>query len=179
MRGVDRLSIAIKINAGDDEPFAVEIEGFPTTVEVVKSGAGWMVVPFGLFLFSVPFLIFGPVVAAFSGIFLLAALVFVIRRQGRPDIMLFDRHGVVVTETGLLTDSTWKAAYEEFSGVNLRKCRARAGRRFATYQVIELIHPNPAKNLPLFVRKTTRKPKNRWQAYARLLGVAPTGGEMD
>ena len=44
------MSISIKINAGGDEPFAVDIERFPTEVELEKANSALEILPFGVFL---------------------------------------------------------------------------------------------------------------------------------
>ena len=172
------MSINIKINAGDDEPFAVEIERFPTQVELEKANSPLEMLPFGLFLLVFLYIAlntFAPSIAlsvllvAGGGLLVLAYLL--VRRSERRNIMIFEKTGVMVTEAGLFNDQQWEASYGDFSGVYLRRRQAKSGRSLSVYQIIELKHPDPQKTLPLFVHKTNVAPKERWNTYAELFDL--------
>ena len=167
------MSIAIKINSGDDRPFAVDIEEFPTRIALDKPENGFMLVPLGLFIVAALFFVTGAAVALPVGALLTVLIAFLLWRFGRQNIMQFEKNGVMVTEAGALKDVYWEAVYTDFSGVHMRTRKAKSGRTQTTYQIIELKHPDPEKTLPLYVEKTKNVPKTRWQRYARLFDIPP------
>jgi len=172
------MSINITENAGRDEPFAVEIDEFPTQVSLVKNNSPMEIAPF--FLFLLVFLYFtvnaiAPartlVILLVAGVAMLILSFLLIRRSERRDIMTFGKSGVSVTEAGLFTDHHWQAPYEDFDSVFMRRCQAGAGRKQTIYQMVELKHPDPAKTLPLFVHQTNVVPTERWKSYAELFDL--------
>jgi hypothetical protein len=179
------MSITIRIKSGEDKPFAIEIERFPTEVVLDKAA-----VDFSGAIIAVIVLVF--LFVALNGIFqaavwplalalgvLIASFLFVmIGRRGRQDIMRFEKDRVVVTEAGLLYDTIWEEAYSAFKGVSLRKRRTKSGSSRFTYQIIELKHPDPQKTLPLFVDLTGKTPTRRWLSYVDIFDLPPIKGEL-
>ncbi len=172
------MSVAIRINSGTDEPFAVEINSFPTSIELEKPNSPLEILPFGLFLMV--FLYFAVnaiapavtlVVLTLAGGAMLALSFWLMRQSERKDVMIFDRQGVSVTEAGLFTDHKWQASYSDFEGVVMRRRQAKSGRSYSIYQIIELKHPDPQKTLPLFVRNTNVAPKKRLKTYGELFDL--------
>ncbi len=173
------MSITIKINSGEDKPFAVEIAHLPVEVRLEKPIDGLSILPMGLFALVflyiavssfLPSFVMPALVVAGGGYVLFA--IFVLKRAGHKHILRFEQDHVRVTESGLLRDRHWQAAYSEFKGVYLRRRQAKSGRTQTTYQIIELKHPDKQKTLPLFVDKTKSVPKNRWNAYAKIFQLA-------
>ncbi len=172
------MSVSIRIKSGEDRPFAVDIRKFPATIRIDNNPLRLAALPFVLVFLLVFSIIIGNVVPAIAIIVVPVLLIvaglllfLVLRRRGRQNILLFGRKGVLVTEAGLLRDSNWQADYDEFEGVRLRRRQARQGRGHATYQIIELKHPDPRKTLPLFVEKGKRTPEKRWHSYGELFGL--------
>ncbi len=175
------MSISIKINAGSDEPFAVDIERFPTKVELEKANSALESLPFVLFLMVflyvalssyAPSLSF--LVLMIAGCGMLVSAFWLVRRSERKNIMAFDKNSVTVTEAGLFRDRQWSARYGDFAAVQLRKRKAKSGRTQTTYQIIELKHGDDKKTLPLYVHKTKNAPIERWNNYAELFGLPAT-----
>jgi hypothetical protein len=155
------------------------INSFPSRIELggVRIDKGFLV-PIIFVLFFVGVLLSNiapdivlPVMAALIAV--VALLVWrIYSRAGRRDVMEFGHDGVFVREAGLLRDRTWKASYDEFEGVRLRERRARAGRsRQATYQIIELVHPDRGRILPLYVRMENDPPLALLEHYSRLFSL--------
>ena len=68
----------------------------------------------------------------------------------------------------------WSEPLAAYRGVSWRVVRTgdaqgHPGRR--VFQVIELIHPNPARTVPLYVRETREDVRGAWQGFARLLDL--------
>ncbi len=175
------MSISIKINAGSDQPFAVDIERFPTLVELEKANSPLESLPFGLFLLVflyialssfAPSFAFSVLMIAGGGMLALAFLL--VRRSERKNIMAFDKNSVAITEAGLFMDRHWSAQYADFTAVQLRRRQARSGRTQTIYQIIELKHPDDKKTLPLYVHKTNKAPTKRWNSYAELFDLPAT-----
>ena len=172
------MSISIKINAGSDEPFAVDIERFPTEIQLEKANGAAEILPFGVYLvvfLSVALNSFAPSIALIvllvTGIGLMVLAYLLVRRSDRKNIMRFEKNSVAVTEAGLFRDQHWQASYVDFKGVYMRRREARSGRTQTVYQIIELKHPDDKKTLPLFVHKTNNAPVERWKSYAELFDL--------
>ena len=89
---------------------------------------------------------------------------------------LFRRHqailstdGVEVTERGLFGVRAWYEPYGAFKGVLYRRIVVRRKRSTRVYQVIELLHEDRHKCVPLFVEQSSEVPRSRWESYAQRL----------
>ncbi len=179
------MSISIKINAGSDEPFAVDIERFPVKIELEKNNSPLEFLPFSLFVMVFLYVALSSFAPSFSltvllgtGIGLLLVAYYLVQRSERKNIINFDKNGVAVTEARLFGDRHWTASYKDFKEVHMRRRKAKSGRTQTIYQIIELKHRDDKKTLPLFVHKTNVAPKERWKSYAELFGLpAVKGGE--
>lgn len=81
---------------------------------------------------------------------------------------LFGRLDVAVTEPD---GSQWRTKYEEMLGIRHHEI-VRHGRYDATrFQIIELVHGDGVKVLPLYVRGGTWSGQSQLEAYAQLLRV--------
>ncbi len=178
LRGIIEVSVRIKINSGEDRPFALEVEQFPKQVLLEKPDKTLAVLPFGLFLLVMLFFVFDLAVALGLGFALMCLTAFAYWRGKRPYVLNFETDKVLVSEPGLFRDRDWQATYSEYEGVFQRSRTARSGAANTTYQIIELQHPESEKTLPLYVHKTTGKPIGSLAAYAKLFGL-PARGEDD
>ncbi len=77
--------------------------------------------------------------------------------------------GVEVTERGLFGAKAFYEPYAAFEGVLHRQIVVRNKRNTRTYQVIELLHADRDRCVPLYVRRTKEMPRARWEDYAKRL----------
>ena len=88
----------------------------------------------------------------------------------------FDEAGVTVESRGLLGSKTWSLPYKAFKGVLyreelLRRQNRRHNTRSDIFQVIELLHEKRNRCVLLYVCRTAEVPRDRWEGYARRLGL--------
>lgn len=84
----------------------------------------------------------------------------------------FDAGSVRVTGRTPFGREEWTQPLSAFEGVVWRVIRQRRRRRAPrVWQVIELVHPDPARTLPLYVRQTRRDAREEWEGIARTLHV--------
>lgn len=84
----------------------------------------------------------------------------------------FDEADVTVESRGLLGSRTWSLPYEAFKGVLYREeLRRRRNRGSGIFQVIELLHEKRNRCVLLYVCRTAEVPRDRWEGYARRLGL--------
>lgn len=96
---------------------------------------------------------------------IVAGLVQLYRRQH----VTFGESGVEVSERNLTGARRWSAAYSEYMGVLQREHVVRRKNRSTTYQIIQLVHPEPSFDLPLHITRGDRFPRERWEELARRL----------
>ena len=89
---------------------------------------------------------------------------------------LFRRHrvvlsadGVEVMERGLFGVDAWYEPYGAYKGVLYRRILIRSKNSTRIYQVIELLHEDREKCVPLFVKQSSKVPRERWEGYAERL----------
>lgn len=109
-------------------------------------------------LFAVPFSLIG-LGLALNG---LATL-----RRKRSAVFRGD--GVEVEGRGLWGAESWYQPYTAFKGVLHREEVVKRKNSSTTYQIVELLHDDPKRCVLLYVRPTTKLPRERWENYARLL----------
>lgn len=85
----------------------------------------------------------------------------------------FTRDGVQVTGRSLIGTEEWREPYSGYKGVLHREKSVSQGQNRGSilYQILELAHEDPAKNLPLFVESSGTMPRAAWEAYAKWLGL--------
>ena len=138
----------------------------------------------GLVWFSLPFWLFsdkldqfrasaGPdLFVWFSGAFAAVALVTV--AQGvfglaKRRKALIDKDVVSVTGRSVLGRESWQEPLARFSGIAHREGRMPRKNNPATYQIIELIHPDPQKTILLDVMRGKQPPHARAAEFANAL----------
>ncbi len=96
-----------------------------------------------------------------------AAIAFLSRRDAR-----FDGSAVRVTGRTPFGREEWSAPLSAFEGVAWRVIRQRRRRGPPrVWQIIELVHPDPARTLPLYVRRSRDDARAEWESIARTLDV--------
>ncbi|MCF6198266.1 MAG: hypothetical protein L3J67_02505 [Hyphomicrobiaceae bacterium] len=171
LRGIFKVSVRIKINSGEDRPFAVEIDNLPKKIHVEKPDKTMNALPLGLISLVVLFMVFDTGTALLLGGALVILSAFAYWRGRRQYILAFEKDRVLVSEPGFFRDHNWQASYSEYKGIYQRSRTDRSGSSNSTYQIIELKHFEPEKTLPLYVHKTTGKPLASLAAYAKLFGL--------
>lgn len=90
----------------------------------------------------------------------------------KADKMTFHDDFVEVKEKGLLKSITWREDYSNFKGIRHRE-KTAAGRlsKDLPYQIIELVHKETSKTLPLYAVKSSEYPIDHIEHYADILDV--------
>ncbi|WP_167228019.1 hypothetical protein [Pelagibius litoralis] len=103
-------------------------------------------------------------------------LAFLSRRSGRD--VSFEHSGVSVKGLWFLRAEDWWMPYSAFDGVEGKAERVLRGQYYRTFYVIQLRHPEPEKNIPLFVHYPGSRGMDqavlaqKTKDYAQALGVA-------
>lgn len=84
---------------------------------------------------------------------------------------VFGNEAVEVSGHSLLGIEKWREPFSKFKGVLHREKSVGGGENRATkiYQIIELEHDDPKKNIPLMVEESGTMPRDAWEAYAKWL----------
>ena len=120
-----------------------------------------------------------PLAFAAAGVLALATglVAFLSRREAR-----FDASSVRVTGRTPFGREEWQAPLSAFEGVAWRTVRRRRRRGpDRIFQVIELVHPDPDRTLPLYVRQSRSDARAEWEAIARALdrpAIDARGGDF-
>lgn len=98
---------------------------------------------------------------------IVAGLVQFYRRQH----VRFGDTAVEVWERNLTGLRYWAAPYSEYAGVLQREHTVRRKNHTSTYQIIQLCHDDPGRDLPLHVTLGDVLPRERWEAWAARLNL--------
>lgn len=102
-----------------------------------------------------------------GGIFLFAASLISVLSTREA---VFGNNAVKVSGRSLLGIEEWQETYSGYKGVLHREESVPQRREsVVTYQIIELQHNDPAKNIPLLVEQSESMPRDAWEAYAKWL----------
>jgi len=84
---------------------------------------------------------------------------------------VFGNDAVNVSGNNVFGNENWKEPYNRYNGVLHREKSVSKGQDSPTilYQIIELQHDDPTKNIPLMVEKSGTMPRDDWEAYAKWL----------
>ncbi len=85
------------------------------------------------------------------------------------DQMTFNEKFVEVTEQGPFRSINWRADYREFLGLRHREKRSSEAADTIPFQIIELIHKDETKTLPLYAVRERTKPIDHLNHYADVL----------
>lgn len=180
------MAVQIRFKDVSNRHFEAEIVTFPALVSLPKENLGGLAKLFTGLFFSIlayilynagmrdsglanPMTIIG-LIFAFVGAFNVARWLGGFKA---PTEMVFHENFVEVKETGLLQSKNWQASYEEFSGVRMRPQKVKLKRAAHTdpYQIIELVHPDKSKTLPLYAARSKNPPHDHLAHYEEILGV--------
>ena len=81
----------------------------------------------------------------------------------------FNGDGVEVEGRKLTGSESWYEPYGAYKGVLHRQKVVKRKNRSTTYQIVELLHDDPDKCVPLYVKPTSKVPRAEWEAYAERL----------
>lgn len=101
----------------------------------------------------------------FGAVYLVWGITLLVRK--RRAVLHAD--GVEVDGRGLLGKESWYSPYGAFKGVLHRRVVVKSESNTTAYQVIELLHEDAGKCIPLYVRRSSDMPRARWETYARQL----------
>lgn len=177
------MSVQLRLPGTGARTFTAEIVTLPAKVKMPASPAkrsGGLVI--GLFFTIIGYVMFktalsvsgfdlrtiiGLALGGYGGLTVARAL---FAPSGQA-IMTFHENYVEVSENGWLTKTRWQENYENYKGVRARTKDTPSRRESAPYQIIELVHDNPAKTLPLFATRQDDPPIDHLAHYADILGV--------
>ncbi len=187
------MSRLLFIPHGKTIRICAELSRLPARIELPRrrAAAVWLLVFASSWSFGVPMLIFYAMtedITAREGLsklvpFLIAFAITMtvlylawaaLRHYASNDRITFYHDKVEVLEHHLFTKRAWSAPYSTFSGLGLREQNApvRDGKRHH-YYIIELIHPDGEKTIPLFAGAAPHENQviNRMQDYSHRLGI--------
>ena len=98
------------------------------------------------------------------GVLIVLVALFKLFRRRR---VTFDDVGVTVNDRAVRGGGSWSQPYRAFEGVYLRTQLVRSENGATSYQIIELLHADPEKTIPLYVKATQDIPTDKWEDYAR------------
>jgi hypothetical protein len=99
-------------------------------------------------------------------------------------VAVFGNNAVEVTGHSTFRKEAWREPYSGYKGVLHRETsvsRGGADDGEVFYQIIELSHADPEKNVPLLVERSESMPRDAWEAYAKWLhlpAMTTIEGEM-
>lgn len=85
--------------------------------------------------------------------------------------MIFQEDEVEVITNGWLKKVRWREPLDNFKGLALRTKETPSRPNKAPYQIIELIHNDASKTLPLYAARASTPPTDHLEHYADILGV--------
>lgn len=177
------MAIQLKLSNAGKASFIVDLQNFPTKVKVPASKTdyisqiitGLFFTVFGYALFRsnleessiTPNLLFGLAMGSFGG-FNLAKGIFGTKGSSH---LTFHKSHIDVKEEYWFTNKKWQISYDEFKGVKTRKGKLPKNNALQPYQIIELIHEDPSKTLPLYAKRGSKRQTKRLEDYAKKLNV--------
>lgn len=125
---------------------------------------------------------FGKYILYLFPLFGIAVLVGIVKGGFKSYDIDYATDGVTVKERNLGSKRSWRARYDEFIGVvHGHHVVHRRNAPDIEYQVVALMHPDPAKSVPLMARRGRGLPRRDWEDYCRafdLPGIEFEGDEM-
>ena len=170
-----------------------DLNHLPAKLELprYKKTAIWLLVFAGSWSFGIPMLMFYAMTDDFTARTGLAKMIpfsvalaitmvifylswVALRHYSSNDTVTFTPDGVEVSEHHLFTGNKWSAPYSQFSGLALREHQRKLdnGKTRSIY-IIELIHPDENRTVPLFAGAAPHKNHaiNMLQDYSQRLDV--------
>lgn len=177
------MTVQLKLSNTGKKSFIVNLQNIPSKATVPASKAdaisqivtGIFFTVFGYSLFRTnlledtltPNLFFGLAMGTFGGFNIAKAL---IKPKGSAKL-IFEEKQVKIVEEYWFTKIKREIPYTEFKGVRTREGKRPKNPRLQPYQIIELIHKDSSKTLPLYAKRGSKRQTNRLEDYAEKLGV--------
>ncbi len=168
----------------------VDLSDLPKTIDLspAKARAGTLII-FGIgwsaFIWSIlsdisreelPILFFAVPFSLIGVGMVLYGIATLLRRRK----VTFHGDGVEVEGRGLFGRESWYETYKAFKGVLHREEVVKSKNSRTTYQIVELLHEDPKRCVLLYVKPTSKVPRERWEGYARRLKLpALEAGEAE
>lgn len=178
------MAVQVKIGKGAKTQFIAEIVTRPAIIHL-KPRTGQLMPPLiiGVIFTVVGYLAFNTG-ASNEGLLSMPSIVALIfaaigamnialsvRNLRRGDEIRFLENHIEVIEKQTLGATKWQANYREFTGVRHRTKQAEGSKSTTPYQIIELVHPDETKTLPLYAVKADTKPIDHLDHYADVLDM--------
>lgn len=178
------MAVQVKIGKNARTKFIAEIVTRPAFVHL-KPNTDQIIPPLiiGLILTAVGYLAFTSN-AAVEGLLSLPSIIaltfaafgamniaLALRNLRRGDEIRFLENQVEVIEKRTLGANKWQADYREFTGIRHRQKQPSRRGSEIPYQIIELVHPDDTKTLPLYAVTGDTKPIDHLEHYADVLGM--------
>lgn len=177
------MSIQLKLSNNSKSSFFVDIEKFPTKVKVPASKSDYLsqiitgifFTLFGYVLFRsnlpedsiTPNLLFGLAMGTFGGFNLAKAF---LGTKGSASLTFHETY-VEAKQEYWFTKKKWQTPYPEFKGVKTREgIRPKRG-ALQPFQIIELIHQDASKTLPLYAKRGSKRQTKLLEDYAEKFNV--------
>lgn len=177
------MAIQLKLSNAGKTSFIVDLQNFPTKVKVPASKSdyisqiitGLFFTIFGFALFRsnleesslTPNLLFGLAMGSFGG-FNLAKGIF--GTKGSSHLSFHETY-VDVKEEYWFTSKATQIPYIDFKGVQTREGKRPKNNALQPYQIIELIHNDPTKTLPLYAKRGSKRQTKLLEEYAEKLNL--------
>ncbi len=177
------MAVQVRLSGSGKRTFEAEIVTLPATIKVPspptqRFGGVFMGLVFtiiGYVLFRTGLVqggfnlmtLFGLGWGSFGGLTLARTL---FSPKGQT-VMVFDDDFVHVKTHGWLRSSRWQEPLKAYEGVQLRSKETPSAQSSAPYQIIELIHRDKSKTLPLYAARIEEKPVDHLEHYADVLDV--------
>lgn len=177
------MTVQLKLSNAGKKSFLVNLESFPAKATVPASNSdtisqivtGLFFTIFGYTLFRsnlleetlTPNLFFALAMGTFGGFNLAKALA---SPKGSAKLV-FHKDQVEIIEEFWFTKKKRRLSYKEFKGVRTRKGKQPKNNALQPYQIIELIHEDSSKTLPLYAKRGSKRQTKRLEECAKILGV--------
>jgi|GEM_PF-5743046 len=177
------MSIQLKLSNNSKSSFFVDIQNFPTKAKVPASKSDYLTqiltgiffTIFGYALFRsnlndssiTPNLIFGLVIGTFGGFNLAKAM---LGTKGSARLTFHETY-VEAKQEYWFTKKKWEIPYSEFEGVRTREGIKPKNNALEPFQIIELIHQDKGKTLPLYAKRGSKRQTKLLEDYAKKLNV--------
>lgn len=177
------MTIQLKFSNAGNKSFIVDLENVPANATVPANQtdfisqivAGLFFTIFGYSLFRANIteddltlnFFFALAMGTFGGFNLAKAL---ISPKGSAKLIFHNSH-VEIKEEFWFTKRKRAIPYSEFKGVRIRQGKRPKNNALQPYQIIELIHEDSSKTLPLYAKRGSKRQTKRLEDYAHKLGV--------
>lgn len=174
------MSVQLRLPGWSNRSFIAEIVTLPATVKLPIPRAQTVSQLVLGFIFSLVGYVFFKMSGGLSlhgiiglalGSFGALTLAKGIFAPGKRVEMTFDDDFVTVTRKGWIRAESWREPLTNYEGLALRRKETPSRPKASPYQIIELVHKDSTKTLPLFAARRESQPIDHLDHYADVLGV--------